>query len=202
MANANRPWGLKPVGYRGGSPWTGKANTYYIPSTDVNAYALGDPVMFAGSGSSGGVPDVTLATAGAGNAVLGAIVGLKGTVYGGVMADPSSLESMVIPATKTKGYYVMVADDPNLEFLIQESATTDGAALTVASLGINADLASGVNNGYMSGWKLDSASSNTGATRQLKLLRLWQAPDNALGAYAKWVVSINNHAFSAGVAGV
>jgi len=202
MANANRPWGMKPIGYRDGSPWNGKATTYYIQSSDTNAYAVGDPVMLAGSGSSAGVPDVTLATAGAGNALIGCIVGTRGTVYGGVMADPASLDTMVIPATKTKGYFVQVADDPNIEFLMQESATTDAAALTVASLGSNIDLVSGTNNGFFSGWKIDSTTANTGATRQLKLMRLWQAPDNALGAYAKWVVFINNHAFNAGVAGV
>lgn len=200
MANANRPWGLKPVGYRGGSPWNGKAHTYYIPSSDTNAYAVGDPVTFAGSGSAGGVADVVLATAGTDNPVLGAIVGTRGVTYGGVLADPASLDTTIIPATKTKGYYVLVADDPDLEFLIQEDGV--GGTIAVTGLGNNYNLVSGSNNGYVSGWMLDSSSVAITATLQLQLLRLWQAPDNELGSYAKWVVRINRHAWSAGIAGV
>lgn len=201
MPNANRPMGLKPVGYGDGSPWNGQATTYYISSGDANAYAIGDPVVLAGSGDGAGVPDVTLATAGFGNLVLGVIVSTVGSSYGGAQVTPSNLDTTIIPATKTRGYYVLVADDPNILFEIQES-TNSATPLAQTDLGNNFDLVAGTNNGYVSGWQLKNDSANTGATRQLKLLRLARRSDNTIGVNANWIVRINNHQFSAGVAGV
>jgi len=200
MANINSPFGLRPVGYRNGSGYAGRATMYQIASGDTNAYAIGDPVVLSGAGSTGGIPVVTLATAGTGNQVLGSIISTGGLKYGGPLADPASLDSTVIPATKTKNYYVLVADDPDIEFEIQEDSV--GGDLAVASLGININLVSGTNNGYVSGWMADSSSVATTATLQLQLLRLSQRPDNAVGTYAKWVVRIVNHSFNAGTAGV
>lgn len=200
MANANRPTGLVPLEYLDGSPYTGKARMFYIASTDVNAYAIGDPVVMSGDGDGAGVAGITLATAGTGNVVLGAIVGAGGIVYGGPGAVPGAIETTVIPATKTRAYYVLVSDDPNIVYTLQEGGA--GAALTAASIGTNFNLLSGTNTGYVSGWTLDNASGNTGSTRQLQLLGLLQRPDNALGAYARWKVRINYHQYTAGQAGV
>lgn len=200
MANVNAPFGLRPVSYRNGSGYQGRATMYYIPSTDGNAYAIGDPVVFSGAGSAGGIPVVTLATAGTGNQVLGAIISTGGRKYGGSLVDPANLDTTVIPATKTKDYYVLVADDPDIEFEVQEDS--DGGALAVASLASNINLIAGTNNGYSSGWMLDSSSVTTTATLQAQLLRLSQRPDNEVGAYAKWVVRIVNHSLNAGTAGV
>ena len=199
MANANKPAGLQPVQYRNGNPWNGQARTYYIPQTDTNAYAIGDPVnLLAAGGDSNGVPGAVLATAGSGNLILGAIVGIGR--YEGGMFDPSNLDQIIAPATKTHSYYVMVADDPDILFEIQEGDTT--TYLTSAAIGLNANLYAGTNNGYVSGWTMDNASTGTGATLQLKLLGLTRKADNAFGQYAKWLVGINNHIFSGGTAGV
>lgn len=202
MANTSRPAGLYPIEYLDGSPWTGKARMYYIPSTDNNAYAIGDPMVMAGSADAAGVASVTLATAGHGNAVLGALVGSGGAVYGGPGAVPGSLETTIIPASgkRSGGYYVLVTDDPNLVYAIQEGGA--GSALTAADVGSNMDLKSGTNNGYVSGWVLDNATGNTGSTYQVQLLGLVVTPDNAFGTYAKWRVRINYHQYTAGQAGV
>lgn len=200
MANANRPTGLVPIEYLDGSPYNGKARQFYIASTDVNAYAIGDPVVMSGDGDSNGVAGITLATAGTGNILLGAVVGYGGSYYGGPGATPGALETTIIPATKTRAYYVLVSDDPNLVYSIQEGGA--GAALTAASIGTNFNLVSGTNNGYTSTWQLDNASGNTGSTRQLQLLGLVQRIGNALGTYARWKVRINYHQYTAGQAGV
>ena len=198
MANANKPAGLQPVQYRNGNPWNGQARTYYIPQTDTNAYAIGDPVNLATAGSdANGVGGVILATAGSGNPILGAIVGLGR--YEGGMFDPANLDQIVVPATKTHSYYAMVVDDPDVVFEIQEGDTT--TYLTAANVNLNANLYAGTNNGYVSGWTMDNASTGTGATLQLKLLGLTRKADNAFGQYAKWLVTINNHVFSGGTAG-
>jgi len=200
MANTNRPFGLAPVEYLNGAQYNGAGHVYFIPSTDGNAFAIGDPVVLAGDADGTGVATVTLATAGTTNLVLGPIVSTGGIKNGGAFADPAALDSTVIPATKTKGYYVLVADDPNLIFEIQE--TNSGTALTSAEVGLNASLKSGTNNGYVSGWTLDNATEATTAALQLKLLGLVQRQDNAFGLAAKWRVLINQHQYKAVVAGV
>lgn len=199
MANANRPSGLSPVQYLNGSPWNAQARVYFVPSTDGNALAIGDPVATAGSADASGVASVTLATAGAGNPVRGVIVGW-GTTYGAAYFDPANLNSTIIPATKTKGYYVAVADDPNTIFEIQEVGT--GTQLTAAEVGLNTDLLAGTNNGYVSGWLANNVGEAVGATIQLRLLGLVQRRDNAFGAYAKWLVLINNHELRGGTVGL
>ena len=201
MANRNAPFGLSPFGYLNGSPWNGQARMYCIPSTDsTNAYAIGDPVVLAGSADTKGIPTVTLATAGYGNAVTGVIVGAGGIVYGGPGANPNNLNTTVVPVTKAQNYYVLVADDPNILFMAQEDSVGNNLAAT--DVGNNIDLVAGTNSGYLSGWMIDSSTANTGNTRQLQLMQFLQTPDNAIGTYGRWVVRINNHSYRAGTTGV
>ena len=197
MANANTPFGLAPVEYLGGAQWNGKARRYYIPSTDGNAYAIGDPVVLAGSADANGVASVVLATPG--SALLGPIVGMGGMAYGGPSVDPTNLNTTVIPATKTKAYYVLVADDPNIIFEVQEIGT--GTQLTADEVGLNCNLVAGTNSGYLSGWLLTNSTEATTNTLDVKLLGLKQVAGNAFGAYAKWLVLINNHVYRAGATG-
>lgn len=201
MANVSRPAGLSPVFYLNGAPWTGGGQVYCIPSTDGNAYAVGDPMVIAGDADTNGVPTVTLATAGTSNPVLGALVSpagasAYGTNYGIQASDP-----VVIPATKTKAYYVLICDDPNVIYEIEEDGAS-GATIAAASTGLNANLVAGTNNGYVSAWKVQSSSVVTTSTLQLKLLRIAQRRDNALGVACKWWVLINNHPFRGGVTGL
>lgn len=201
MANANRPMGLSPLEYLDGSPYNGKARMYFIAQGDTNAYAIGDPVALSGSADARGVAGVTLATAGAGNPVLGAIVGAGGVVYGGSQMDPATTgNSTVIPATKTKDYYVLVSDDPNIVYEMQEGGV--GSALAAANVSQNTNLIAAANNGFQSQWVFDNGATGTGATLQVQLLGLVQRLDNDFGTYAKWKVRINVHPFKAGTAGV
>lgn len=201
MSNTDRPSGLSPVQYLNGAPWNGGGRVYCIPdSDDTNAFAIGDPVVLAGGADSKGVPTITLATAGTGNQVLGAIVAGAGALsYGSSYGVPAE-SPIVIPATKTRNYYVLVCDDPNVIFDIQEENT--GTALTAADVGLNGNLVAGTNNGYISGWELDRTGAASGATLQLKLLGLAQIQDNAFGDFARWLVLINNHCYRVGQAGL
>ena len=200
MANAVRPSGLSPARYLNGAPWNGAGNVYCIPNTDDSlAYAIGDPVTLAGSADANGIPTITLATAGTGNSVLGAIVATNASKFGGQYGVPAS-DPIVIPVTKTKDYYVLVCDDPNVIFEIQE--VSGGTALTAAEVGLNANLVSGTNNGYVSGWELNNSGEAVTATLQLKILWLAPRSDNALGEHAKWHVLINNHLYRIGQVGL
>lgn len=203
MANVSRPAGLVPVQYLNGAPWNGGGRVYCIPdSDDTNAYAIGDPVVLAGSADANGVPTITLATAGTGNSVLGPIVSGAGALsYGSSYGVPQD-SPIVIPATKSRNYYVLVADDPNIVFQCQEDGDT--TPLVAGDTGTNVNLISGTNNGYISGWQINSDSKASTATLQLKLLGLVQTPNpatNAFGAYAQWWVLINNHCYRIGQAG-
>jgi len=187
-----------------GANWTQKGRVYCIPNTDdTNAFAIGDPVVLDGGSNAAGVPTITLATAGTGNPVLGAIVSGAGSpVYGGSYGVPAD-SPIVIPAVKSRDYYVLVADDPGTIFEVQEDGLV--TPLVAADVGLNCNLISGTNNGYISGWLLDSTSKASGATLQCKLLRLAQTPipgSNAFGIYAKWWVLINNHPLAPNTAGL
>ena len=196
MANTNKPEGLAPVSHVLGIPWNMGVHIYFIASDDTNAFAIGDPVKSSGSGDDNGVPGVTLGTAG--SPLRGAIVGF-GTKES-LMADPANLDSNIIPATKTKNYYCMVADDPFIIFEVQEIGT--GTPLAKTEIGLNANLIAGANNGYVSGWLLNNSGENTTATLNVRLLGLARKSDNAFGAYAKWLVMINSHELKAGSDGI
>jgi len=202
MANANTPFGLSPVANLIGSPWTGAAKTFFIAQSDPNAYAIGDPLTLAGGSDGNGVPTVTLATAGASHVILGPMVGTGGTVYGGAFVDPNSTSSTVIPATKTKGYYVDVVVDPDALFVIQEGGAGPALTSAVGGAGRNFNLVSGANNGFVSGWQFDDTTGTTAATGQIQLVGLLRTSDNAFGTYAKWVCRINQHQFNGALAGV
>lgn len=200
MPNANRPSGLSPVRYLNAAPWTGGGRVYCIPSTDsTNQYAIGDPVVVAGSADAAGVATVTVAIPGAG--ITGVIVSMGGTKYGSGYYDPANLNTIVIPAVKGKNFYVLVEDDPNVIFTVQEVGT--GTQLAAADVGLNANLVAAANNGYISGWMLNNVGKAVTSTLDVRILGLAQTTEpNAFGAFAKWNVLINNHTYRAGVAGV
>jgi len=186
------------------STYNGQTRRYFIPSTDTNAYAIGDPVAtLTGAGDTLGVSAVTLATAGASNALRGVITAMGGLAEGGPGGDLANLSLMAIPATKTKGYYVNVVDDPMVVFEVQEWGGASFTAFTAADVGKGCNLKSGANNGQISGWVLDTtAASSTSSTRQVRLLGLARRGDNVFGQFAKWLVLLNQHELKAATVGV
>jgi len=193
MANTNAPRGLIPVRRTDGSPWTGGFTIYNVPASYGTAIYAGDPVIPTGTSDANGVPNVTLATAGATNYLVGAMIGI---VSGG---DPIIAVTRDMPVYRQASVqqYIAVADDPNLVFEIQEDGV--GGALSVSDSMANADLVSGSGStvtGY-SGWMLDSSTAGTGATKQLRILRPVPIVDNTAGStYAKWLVKINLHSLT------
>jgi hypothetical protein len=213
LANTNKPSGLTPVKYLNGADWDGRCGMYYIDSTDGNAFYPGDLVKLAsGLDSASGLQSITLGTAGA--TAVGAIVAIGASpsttisLRGGPIIDPSDLTKTSAPATKTKNYFALVADDPMTIFEVQEIVVSAHAALTKVATSLNANIvyaapATGV---AVSGTGLDNNSTNTTSTLNLKILGLAQKLDtggyNALGAYAKWLCLINNHSYRTGIAGI
>lgn len=200
MANANRPSGLTPVRHLMGMTWNAGVRCYAIPTSDsTNTYAIGDPVDLAGSATAGGVATITVHAAGSA-LCCGVIVGAGTAPFGSGFYNTANLNVNVVPAAKASIYYVAVADDPYIIFQVQEIGT--GTQFLATDVGLNANLVSGANNGYISGWLLNNVGEATTSSLDVKLLGLSQIQNNAFGAYAKWDVLLNAHAYKAGVTGV
>jgi len=92
-----------------------------------------------------------------------------------------------------------VLDDPSQLFLIQNDGTS-----AAANYGKNADIVVGTGSTTtgVSANELDTSGIATTAALNLKIVGLWDVPNNAVGANAVVVVKINEHLYgSAGVAG-
>ena len=192
MANSDTPRGLMPVRYTSGAPYNSAANKYYVPDTDTTAIYRGGLVKLAGSADANGVASVTGNVA-SGDAVVGVVVAVA----------PESADSTTYRAASSERY-VMVADDPNLLFEVQEDS--DGAAMAAANVGNTADLTgftSGDTTYGHSSIEIDSSTATAAGdgTEDVLILGLAQREDNAIGTNANWLVRLNNHAFVDGYAG-
>ena len=92
-----------------------------------------------------------------------------------------------------------VLDDPNQLFIIQNDGTS-----AAANYGKNADVVVGTGSTTtgVSAMELDTSTIANTAALNVKIVGLWDVPNNAVGANAVVVVKINEHLYgSAGVAG-
>ena len=92
-----------------------------------------------------------------------------------------------------------VLDDPSQMFILQNDGTS-----AVTDYGKNADITIGTGNTVtgLSANELDTSTIATTAALNLKIIGLWDVPNNEVGANAVVVVKINEHLYgSAGVAG-
>jgi hypothetical protein len=183
---------------------------YVIPQADTNAYFIGDVVRSAAGGNLfTGVSAVTLVgtrnAATTTGAVRGVIVGLgaqnsSSGVPNAQLFDTDNLNVLSIPATKTKDYYVWVADSPTVLFEAQVDS------LIAANFNKNAPLFVGLaptaprveSLSYAQG----SAAAVT-ATLPLRLLGEVNRIDNEIGQpFAKALVMFNQHELAANTVGV
>lgn len=206
MANPNTPYGLVPVTRLDGANWRDSLTMYFVPAAYTNALYVGDPVIKkAASADVNGVNAVDLAAAGAGNLITGVVCGFLGACTAG-KGGPISFFTLsgnpgpaYRPASTSQDWYVLVNDDPEAEFIIQENDNyggTAGTPLPVAAVGKNANLVSGTGSPYTgwSGWMLNSNGVNTTQNFQLNIKGFLAEADNVAGAaYAKVIVSINQH---------
>lgn len=191
MANANFASGLKPVRSFARSGFANALRRYVAPASYATALFPGDPVVkvAAGAHTTG---ENTINLAAAGGAVTGVVVGFE---------DPASLVLGYGAASTLR--YVLVDDDPESLFEVQEDAV--GGALALADVGLNADLvaAAGSATTRTSGWMLDTSTKAVTSTLQVKIIQFQVREDNEPGvANAKVLVKINNHTELAATAGL
>lgn len=192
MANADAPRGLRPVRYLSGAPYNGASNKYYVPSSDSTAIYIGGLVKLAGSADSDGIASVTGNVA-TGNSVVGVVVGVV----------PVTADSTIYRAASVERY-VLVADDPNLLFEVQDDSV--GGDLAATNVGNTADLTgftSGSTSTGLSSIEIDSstATASGDGTEDVLIVGLSPRPDNTIATNADWLVRLNNHQYIDGVAG-
>jgi len=191
MANLDRPSGLKPVKHLSGAPWNGKANVYYIPSTDNDNIFIGDVVKLAGSADATGMYP-TVAQSDAGDVTnVGVVIGFG--LQPQVMGNPDNLTMKYRAAAVAM--YALVVDDPFVIFEVQEDS--DGGSIAATSVGLAANFVNGGGSTTtgLSGVELDSSDVSTDTAGQLRILRAVNRPDNALGDNCKWEVLLAEHAY-------
>lgn len=196
MANANTPFGLRPISYMSGAPWGGAARTYYVPVGNSTALYFGDPVnLLSGAGSSdgNGIPAAEIATAGSGHQILGSFVGISNNA--GIATIPL-LQSQTPYLAAGQAAYIYVTDDPFLLYELQEDSV-GGFITSDNGSSANANLIAGAGSTITSesGWLLDSSTvvhSGSDPTLQVRIIQALQQVDNQVGAnFAKWLVKIN-----------
>jgi hypothetical protein len=188
MANNDAPRGFVPVSNAYGAPWTGAPRRYYIASGEAYNLFIGDPVALSGSGDAFGVPGIVRATAGAGSSAgdgpVGVVVGFENLT--------SDNLSRTYRLSGVAGY-VLVIDDPNALYEIQEDSV--GGAISVDSIGLNANFIIGTGNTATgtSAVELDSNTAAVTATLDCRIIGISPRIDNEVGDFAKWLVKLNNH---------
>ena len=203
MANVSRPRGFVPLRYLDGSSWNGATNMYYIPSTDVNIYSPGDAVLSLAQSDANGVPGIVKCTVGTetprGVAIAFLVAPPFGQSFQGITLD---LAVQNLPATKTKAYYALVVDDPQVLFEIQDNGLS-----VIGTTSVNKNCSFTVVNptspAQNSATVLLNSSVATTQGLNLKLVGAVQRDDNdPTSVNAKWLVKFNQHELMGNTAGV
>jgi len=189
MANPNAPYGLRPLAYQSGAAYNGAVKVYYVSPSYGTAIYVGDPVTtVTATADAAGIPAVTLATAGAGNYLLGPMVGIANNA-GQLVTTLLQSSPVYLPAST--GGYIYVADDPFLLYGIQENSNPSALAVTASSRNVALNAGSGGSTiTALSSWQIDSNTLGTSAS-QLRLIQPLQVQGNTPGTtYTQWLVKV------------
>lgn len=199
MANANFPFGLRPVNDMGAGVYSGAIQQFSVPTSDGTAIYVGDPVKRAATSQFiNGQVFGDIAQAATGDVMCGVVVGF--------LAD--TRDSLIYRAASTQRI-ALVCVDPNALFEIQQ--VTGGTPLTANDVGLNANfvVAAGSTVTGQSGVTLDNTTEATTSTLDLKIVGMVNRADNdpgtAVGTGAdasRFLVRINRHLFVNQIAGV
>lgn len=191
MANSDNPHGLRPIKFLSGTNYTGAGNVYNVAVGDSVIINPGDPVIITGTADTRGIPTVAKATAGATNRITGVMISMtngEGTV----------LQDSNVSTTASTNQYIFVEDNPNVVYEVQMSG-----AFAVTDVGDTASLLIPVSTvDGKSQAEVNTATIGTGATDQVRILRLRDVVDNEVGEFANVEVVINLPTTANDIAGV
>ena len=176
MANVDAAFGLAPVRHLSGNGYS-RANVYTIASGLAENIFTGDAVILIADGV------LTPHTATEVNNI-GVFAGVSYTA-----SDGSYVYSQYWPtgttATNIKAY---VYDDPYTVFKVQSAGT-----IAQTNVGNCADLVAGAGSTATGQSGFESSGTMAAGTATVKILGLYDTPDNAFGANAIIEVLINEH---------
>ncbi len=193
MANVNNPHGLNPVRYLSGAPYNGAANVYTTTTGDGTALGIGDLVLDLGTSTTNADGTITkdVKIAATTDVVTGVIIAVL----------PDTRDSLIYRAASTVRR-LLVADDPNLLFEVQEG--TGGTPFTANDIGLNCSFTIGSPSTTTgrSGTVLDNGTEQTTNTLAAKIVGFYAVPDNAVGDSCRWLIRLNRHRYVDQLAGV
>ena len=176
MANVDAAFGLTPVRHLSGNGYS-RANKYTITSGLAENIFTGDLVIITADGV------ITPHSATEVNNI-GVFAGVSYTA-----SDGSYVYSQYFPSgTTATNIIAYVYDDPYTVFKVQSAGSP-----AQTNIGNCADVVAGTGSTTtgQSGFEMNGTMSNGTAT--LKILGLYEAPDNAFGTNAVMEVLINEH---------
>lgn len=204
MANVVAPFGLRIARTGNQAAFNGQLTTYWIPSTDGSAYYVGDIVKSLANADGNGVPGVIKITNGT-DTPRGFIVGVLPTVLGGNSMQGTNLDltQVSIPASKTRDYYVLLCDDPDVIFEVQGDSTGTNQVAANANKNANLTVAAPSTATFpLSATVINSSTIATTSTFIIRLMGLAQFPGNGFGANATWNARFNEHELAGNTAGI
>jgi len=187
--------GLLPVEYPFGNF---RKNLYRLTTSAVGVY-IGQPMDMDTNGQA-----VPASVSTANTLILGSVVGFADDVRGGPSLPAGMLDltqGAYLP--ENTNAYVLIADDPNQLFTIQE--VDSGTALTTANIGAQAHFKyegassgstiTGYSNAELNTATAGATNGSSGALQIVKLQDIKNSDGtwNELGGNAKWTVRISNH---------
>jgi len=204
MANVVAPFGLRIARTGNQAAYNAQLNTYWIPSSDGNAYYEGDIVKSLANADGNGIPGVVKITNGT-DTPRGFIVGVLPSLLGGNSMQGTNLDltQVSIPASKTRDYYVLVCDDPDVIFEVQGDSTATNQV--AANVNKNASLTIAAPSTATFPLSASVVNSSTIATTQALIIRLMglaQFPGNGFGANATWMAKFNQHELQGNTSGI
>jgi hypothetical protein len=183
MANADRPYGLVPIGTLSGTDFRGKLRRVAFAAADAVAAFQGDLVKLTGTNDATGKIPVVAQSA-AGDASIGVIASFEPN-----RDDEGSLTTNYRVASTARTALVYWGQD--VLYKIQEDSVGNAIEITEASLNCNVIVGTGNTVTGTSAMELDSDSAADTSTLNMRLHRVHDMPGNDLGDNAEWVASIN-----------
>ena len=193
MANQDAPFGLRPIGRIGGTPFTGGQNRYRIAANYGTSIFQGDMVAQVTGGTVAIHAD-------------GGTIPIVGVFNGCEYTDPTTGKvtfSNYYPAsTNAADIIAFIIDDPMVVYEIQADAV-----FPITDLFGNFDViytTAGSTQSGVSGSELEVTTGGTATSLPLKAIDISQDPDNSdvATANANIKVVIENHIFGLKGAGL
>lgn len=194
MANANKPFGLRPYSNLNGSPWSGTIRMFLVPSTDNTAIYVGDPVKLAGAEGvlyADDLPVPTVTKAASTEVCVGVMIGIQPL--------PTNLAARYRVASTAM--YVFVDVDPQTIYLVQGDSDT----YTTGDVGLNMNFTASTGSATTGVSNLvgDQSSAADTATLDFQVIGSAPIPGNDLtGGYPLLLVKLNNHQYVDGTTGL